>query len=63
MDTPMKHTIVIAGTGTVVLVVYYTGTAGEAAEQAELLATEHNAGENYYVLEGFINASQQFQTA
>lgn len=58
-----KHTIVVAGAGTVVLVVYYTGSLDQAVERAELLAIEHNAGENYHVLEGFINEAARFETA
>lgn len=63
MDTPMKFTIVIAGVNTVVLVVYFTGTAGEAQDKAQLLAIEHNAGENYHVLEGWVNQAANFETA
>lgn len=63
MDTPMKFTIVIAGAGTVVLVVYFTGSASAAEERAEILAIEHNAGENYHVLEGWVNEAARFETA
>lgn len=62
-DLDTKYTIVIAGSGTVVLVVYFTGSLSEAEERAEILATEHAAGENYHVLEGWVNEAARFETA